>query len=135
MKKNSKLKPKERTGKGLARKKFKFKNRNAAWLYSLQTLTEWGKNGLIYETKNGRFAKKQYLNDMQGVLIADIWIDEEITPLQGSAREYINFETQKPISLLKRILKLGSQKNSIILDFFAGSGTTGELLRKCLPIS
>ena len=108
------------------RKKFSFKDRNAAWLYSLETLKEWDKNGLIYKTKNGRFAKKQYLDNMEGVLIADIWIDKEINPLQGSSKEYENFETQKPISLLKRIIKLSSQKNSIVLDFFAGSGTTGQ---------
>jgi len=108
------------------RKKFVFKGKNAAWLYSLETLNKWDKTGLIYKTKNGRYAKKQYLNDMEGVLIADIWIDDEISPLQGSSDEYINFETQKPLSLIKRILKLSSNKDSIVLDFFAGSGTTGE---------
>lgn len=108
------------------RRKSVFKGREAAWLYSLNTLNEWDEKGLIYKTKNGRYAKKQYLDDMDGVLIADIWIDEEIAPLQGSSEEYISFETQKPLSLIKRILKLSSDKNSIILDFFAGSGTTGE---------
>ena len=47
------------------RRQFIFKNRKAAWLYSINTLNEWDKNGLIYKTKNGRFAKKQYLNDMK----------------------------------------------------------------------
>ena len=36
------------------------------------------------------------------------------------------FETPKPVSLIKHILKIASQKDSVILDFFAGSGTTGQ---------
>ena len=66
---------------------------------------------------------------MEGVLVSDIWIDEGIKPLQGSSSEYIGFLTQKPVSLIKRVLKLqddGGDNNSFILDFFAGSGTTGE---------
>jgi adenine-specific DNA-methyltransferase len=108
------------------RKKTKFKDRTAPWLYSIDTLEKWDKEGLIYKTNNGRYAKKQYLDDMEGVLIADIWIDSGINPLQGSSDEYVNFETQKPLSLIDRVLRLGSNKNSIVVDFFAGSGTTGE---------
>jgi adenine-specific DNA-methyltransferase len=108
------------------RKKSKFKDRVAPWVYSIETLEKWDKEGLIYKTNNGRYAKKQYLENMEGVLIADIWIDSGINPLQGSSDEYINFETQKPLSLIMRILKLGSKKDSTILDFFAGSGTTGQ---------
>ncbi len=36
------------------------------------------------------------------------------------------FEFPKPIALIKKCLELGTDKNSIILDFFAGSGTTGQ---------
>lgn len=108
------------------RKKSKFKDRTAPWLYSIETLEKWDKEGLIYKTNKGRYAKKQYLDNMEGVLIADIWIDSGINPLQGSSDEYVNFETQKPLSLIDRILHLGSQENSVIVDFFAGSGTTGE---------
>ena len=108
------------------RKRSKFKDRTAPWLYSIETLEKWDKEGLIYKTNKGRYAKKQYLDNMEGVLIADIWIDSGINPLQGSSDEYVNFETQKPLSLIDRILHLGSQEDSVIVDFFAGSGTTGE---------
>lgn len=37
-----------------------------------------------------------------------------------------NFETPKPVSLIKYLLEIAAKNNSIILDFFAGSGTTGE---------
>jgi adenine-specific DNA-methyltransferase len=36
------------------------------------------------------------------------------------------FETPKPVRLIDRILTLGSQKDSLVMDFFAGSGTTGH---------
>jgi len=43
------------------------------------------------------------------------------------SKEYIkNFDGQKPTSLIKTLLKISSDKYSIILDFFAGSGTTGQ---------
>lgn len=36
------------------------------------------------------------------------------------------FENPKPVELIKQIIKLGSSKGDIVLDFFAGSGTTGH---------
>ena len=40
------------------------------------------------------------------------------------------FDTPKPTSLLQKIIKLSAGKNDIILDFFAGSGTTGEAVMR-----
>jgi len=115
------------------RKKFKFKGRIAPWLYSLNQLKQWDKEGLLYITKHGRIAKKQYLASREGILVSDIWIDDEIRPLQGSSKEYTGFLSQKPLSLLKRIIKLHPSRQATVLDFFAGSGTTGiatELVNK-----
>ena len=38
--------------------------------------------------------------------------------------EYFDFP--KPVELIKKCLKIGTRENSIVLDFFAGSGTTGQ---------
>ena len=38
----------------------------------------------------------------------------------------VTFDFSKPVRLLKEIMKLHTNKNAIILDFFAGSGTTGQ---------
>jgi len=51
----------------------------------------------------------------------DVWSD--ITPIQGNSIEKIDYPTQKPEKLLERIIKASSNKNDIILDAFAGSGT------------
>ena len=112
--------------KGENRRKFEFHKRSAPWLYSLETLEKWWKEGRIYVSKTGRFRKKEYLSEMAGRLISDLWVDEEINPLQGGSKEYLGFPTQKPLSLIERILKLHFNKNALIVDFFAGSGTTGE---------
>ena len=59
------------------------------------------------------FINNVYSNDNASKNIANIF------PLRV-------FEYSKPTSLIKKILEIASQKNSICLDFFAGSGTTGQ---------
>ncbi len=112
------------------RKVFEFRGRVAPWLYSKEKLEQWWDEGLIYVTRNGRYAKKQYLNDVPGLLLSDIWVDEEVSPLQGSSREYTGFPTQKPEKLLERIIKASSNESSIVADFFAGSGTTAAVAER-----
>ena len=41
-----------------------------------------------------------------------------------ASNERTNFPTQKPVELLKRIIKASSNENDLIADFFCGSGTT-----------
>ena len=54
------------------------------------------------------------------------------------SKEKTGYPTQKPKKLLERIIKASSNENDIVLDFFAGSGTTGEvcyeLNRNCILI-
>ncbi len=112
------------------RKEFEFKGRTAPWLYSLEKLEKWWKDGLIYKTKNGRYEKKQYLDEIPGLLISDLWVDDDVSPLQGSSSEYLSFLTQKPEALLERIIKASSNPDDIVLDCFIGSGTTAAVAQK-----
>jgi DNA modification methylase len=43
------------------------------------------------------------------------------------AKERLNYDTQKPKTLLERIIKVSSNEGNIVADFFMGSGTTGEV--------
>jgi adenine-specific DNA-methyltransferase len=106
------------------RKQFEFKGRKAPWLYNLNQLNEWDSTGYIYESQNGRFSKKQYLNEVPGVLISDLWVDDGVSPLQGSGKEVSGYPTQKPESLLSRIIELSTEPGDLVGDFFCGSGTT-----------
>ncbi|MCC3145802.1 site-specific DNA-methyltransferase [Halanaerobium sp. Z-7514] len=106
------------------RSQFEFKGVTEQWLYKKEQLEKWWDENKIYETNNGNYRLKKYLKNVEGKLISDIWIDNEIKPLQGGTSEYLGFDTQKPRSLIKRIIKLIDKKDITILDFFAGSGTT-----------
>jgi len=55
----------------------------------------------------------------------DVWSD--VHPIQGNSIEKVNFPTQKPKALLKRILLASSNPNSIVADFFGGSGSFGAI--------
>ncbi|TFF84570.1 site-specific DNA-methyltransferase, partial [Candidatus Thorarchaeota archaeon] len=111
------------------RRQFEWRGRTAPYLYKSETLDEWWNRGLIYRSKNGRYSKKQYLEDVPGIPVSDIWLD--VAPVQGSSTEYTGFLTQKPISLLKRILEAGSEPGDLVADFFAGSGTSGVAAQSC----
>lgn len=110
------------------RKQFYFKDRQAPYLYNINTLNEWDSQGKIYKSSNGRYSKKQYLAEMDGVIVSDIWVDKDVAPIQSS--EKIGYDTQKPEKLLERIIKASSNENSIVADFFGGSGTTASVAER-----
>ena len=110
------------------RKEVEFKGRTAAYLYSIENLMAFDKTGLIYTSVNGRHSKKKYLSEMKGVIVSDIWTDNEVSPIQGA--EKIGYPTQKPEALLERIIKASSNEGDIVADFFCGSGTTCAVAEK-----
>ena len=68
----------------------------------------------------------------QGI-VPTTWWNREFAGHNQDAKQELNkmdleeiFDTPKPLKLINRILQIGSNKNSIVLDFFAGSGTTGQ---------
>lgn len=73
-------------------------------------------------TLNGRIRRKVYLNEQGGPKIADVWTD--ITPLQGASAERLGYPTQKPLSLLERIILSSSNPGDLVLDPFCGCGTS-----------
>ena len=79
------------------RKHFEFKDRVAPYVYNLETLQKWDSEGRIYTSKNGVHRKKQYLNEIEGVLVSDLWVDEGVPPIQ--TKESLGYPTQKPLRL------------------------------------
>jgi len=65
---------------------------------------------------------KQYLDDMEGVALQDVWTD--IPPISARARERLGYPTQKPQALLERIILASSNEGDVVLDPFCGCGTT-----------
>jgi len=57
-------------------------------------------------------------------------VDNQITFLTGSSKEYVGYPTQKPEALLERIIKSSSNEGDLVADFFSGSGTTLSVAQK-----
>lgn len=98
------------------------------WIWSQDRIDEAMINGLIRFTSNGRPEKIQYLDDMKGDIIDDLWVD--IYPINSQAIESLDYPTQKPEALLERIIKASSNEGDLIADFFGGSGTTAAVAEK-----
>lgn len=112
------------------RRSFEWRGRTAQYLYSTEKLDKFYEDGYIYGDAEKGYSKKQYLNEVEGILATNIWIDRDVSPLQGGSNEFVEYDTQKPMGLLERIIKASTNDNSIVADFFAGSGTTGAVAEK-----
>ncbi|WP_101000222.1 site-specific DNA-methyltransferase [Helicobacter pylori] len=100
------------------------------WLYSQTRMQELFDNNelLIPNNPNARIYRKIFLDKYEGQEISNLWLD--ISIVNPMAIEQEDFQTQKPEKLLERIIQASSDENSIILDFFAGSGTTCAVAHK-----
>ena len=64
---------------------------------------------------------KQYLDDMPGVPLQGVWAD--IPPIHNLSAERLGYPTQKPLTLLERIINASSNPGDVVLDPFRGCGT------------
>lgn len=85
------------------------------------------KQGLIHEGENGNLYRKQYLDELPGVLLDDMWVD---VPWVTAGNQRIDYPTQKPEALLSRIIELSTNEGDLVADFFVGSGTTAAVAEK-----
>lgn len=94
------------------------------WAQPPSKLEELDKQGRIHWPKksDGMPRLKVYPEDGQGIPLQDVWMD--IRPLHNLSRERLDYPTQKPVSLLERIINASSNPGDVILDPFAGCGTT-----------
>jgi site-specific DNA-methyltransferase (adenine-specific) len=58
----------------------------------------------------------------KGKLPTDVWWHTIVSP---TGKEKTGYPTQKPVGILRRIIQASSKPGDVVLDFFAGSGTTG----------
>ncbi len=95
--------------------------------YSQETLERLKQeDGLIHPVRAGaKYSYKQYLDKSSGTRqIDDVWTD--INSLNPVARERLGYPTQKPLTLLERIIQQSSNEGMTVLDPFCGCGTTVE---------
>jgi DNA modification methylase len=96
--------------------------------YSEKSRQEFRELGLIHKTSTGQEYKKYYLDEFK-LAIGSLWND--IPNLShGKNPENLQYPTQKPEKLIKRIIEASTQPGDVVADFFAGSGTTAATAEK-----
>lgn len=90
---------------------------NYHWRYVPETLDELDGGGHIEWSSTGNPRKKVYADESEGYSIQDIWFG-----MKDPGQQW--YATEKPESLLERIVRASSREGSIVADFFCGSGTT-----------
>lgn len=105
-------------------------NRGNHWKYKIEKLDELDKEGRIYwpKKKGGVPGYKRYLDEMPGIQLQSLWTD--ISSIAAQATENSNYPTQKPEALLERIILASSDPGDLVMDVFAGSGTTAAVAEK-----
>jgi adenine-specific DNA-methyltransferase len=107
-----------------------------AWKYEYTTYKQhvadkklyWGKNG---ENQYPRL--KKFLYEMDGGIVpANLWYYKDVGTTDAASKELATligraiFDFPKSVSLIQKMLDIGTDKDSIILDFFSGSSTTAH---------
>jgi len=98
------------------------------WRCPRKTMLKYEEENRLHYTSKGVPRVKRYLDTMEGLAVPDIWID--IFPVNSQAKEALNYPTQKPETLLERIILASTNPGDLIMDAFAGSGTTASVAEK-----
>ena len=92
----------------------------------------WPKYYFMNKGKGG-IAKKTYISDVGGMPPTNLWEYRDVGHTDEAKKELMvlfggksPFDTPKPVRLIERILKIATDKNALVLDSFAGSGTTAH---------
>ena len=97
------------------------------WAYSRAKMEEFDKEGKLYYSNTGQPYIKYFLDERPGVAASTVWGDMLLAP---TSKERVDYPTQKPEALLRRIINASSNEGDLIGDFFVGSGTTLAVAEK-----
>jgi adenine-specific DNA-methyltransferase len=108
------------------------------WRWSRETMEEKFKSGeLRYSPDGKRIIRRTYLIDQKGLPPSSFWSNVDETGHTRGAKNSLKqifgtdyasdlFATPKPVQVIRKILDLATDKGSLVLDSFAGSGTTAQ---------
>jgi adenine-specific DNA-methyltransferase len=109
------------------------------WRVSEERLRELDDQGRVWwgPTQDARPSIKRYLSEVSDLVPRTIWLSSDVGSNRTSNRELKKllpqetpFATPKPERLLERVIHIGSSPGDIVLDCFAGSGTTAAVAHK-----
>jgi DNA modification methylase len=95
---------------------------------SAESLEEMKKEGKVFIDNSGKLRIKSYLNDYDGVILDDNWLD--ISEVNVMSKERAYYPTQKPEALIERIIAISTNEGDLVADLFCGSGTTLAVAEK-----
>ena len=98
------------------------------WGYREEQLEAWWAEGRIKTKRDGKTPRldglKMYLDEAEGKALQNIWTD--VPRIPNNSAERMGYDTQKPLALLKRIIKASSNEGDVVFDPFCGCATTLE---------
>ena len=112
------------------------------WRWSRDSVEQKIASGqIVFSPDETRIVHKTYLADQKGLSPSSIWHDVKQTGHNRQAKYELKklfpatpttnlFSTPKPERLIERVLRICTQEGDVILDSFAGSGTTGAVAQK-----
>ncbi len=99
---------------------YEFHGVTKPWRFTKEKMLKLEAEGRIY-TGSKVAQLRRYLDELLGQAVHELWTD--VTPINPQAKERLGYETQKPLTLLERIIKASSNEGDIVLDPFCGCGT------------
>ncbi len=106
---------------------YEFHGVTKAWRYSKENMLRLEAEGRIH-TGSKVAQLKRYLDELEGATVHELW--DDIPSINSQAKERLGYPTQKPVSLLERILSASSNEDDLVLDPFCGCGTTIHAAQK-----
>ena len=104
---------------------YEFLGVTRVWRWTRERMEAAYAAGLVVQNRPGGVPRyKRFLDQQRGRPIGDVWTD--IPPVNSQAAERLGYPTQKPLSLLERIVTISSNAGDLVLDPFCGCGTTIE---------
>ncbi|WP_051221808.1 site-specific DNA-methyltransferase [Neptunomonas japonica] len=121
-------------------KRFKFDDGDGRGLYRVDNLSTYSQATLqklkddnrlvIPKTEGANYGYKRYIKETKGIVVDDVFTQEvddtwlDINFVNPMAEEGTGYPTQKPETLLERIINTSTEEGDLVFDFFMGSGTT-----------
>jgi len=102
--------------------RYEWNGHHKQWYVCKERMLALHDDSRLQYNKRGIPRIKRFLDEMEGIPVRDLWLD--ISQIQGS--EKLDYPTQKPVKLLKRIIEIYSNPGELVLDPYAGSGTAGR---------
>jgi adenine specific DNA methylase Mod len=99
------------------------------WRYSKKKMEALIEAGRIIQTSPGSVPQyKRYLDEMPGIPLQNLW--DDLPLINNRSNEFLGYPTQKPLSLLERIVNASSDEGDVVLDPFCGCGTAVHAAQK-----